>query len=56
VSVMCEGPFFRADRKSREFREWLDAVGGWNEILPSGVFEASDRPTSVKARLVVIDK
>jgi hypothetical protein len=56
VSVMCEGPFFRNDSKSESFREWLDGLGGWSEQLPEDAFKSSDRPTSVRTRLVVIDK
>ena len=27
VAICCEGPFFRDDRKSAEFRDWLDEIG-----------------------------
>lgn len=53
VAIMCEGPFFRSDRKSTEFRAWLDSVGGTSEQLPSGTFK--DSGTGVNTRLVVID-
>lgn len=53
VSIMCESPFFRQDRKAVEFREWLDSVGGWSEQLPAGSFTESG--TGVATRLVVID-
>jgi hypothetical protein len=53
---MCEGPFFRSDRKSGTFRDWLDQVGGWSEQLPEDAFKSSDRPTGVRTRLVIIDK
>jgi phospholipid N-methyltransferase len=56
VSVMSASPFFREDRKAREFRAWLEDVGGWSEELPSGSFEKSERPTGVATRIVVIDK
>lgn len=56
VSVMGESAFFRSDRKAREFRDWLDAVGGWSERLPAGSFEKSERPTGVATRIVVVDK
>jgi hypothetical protein len=54
VSVMGEHAFFANDRKSVEFREWLDEVGGYSEQLPPGSFKESG--TGVAARLVVIHK
>lgn len=56
VAIMSESPFFREDAKAREFRQWLDSVGGTSEKLPSGSFMDSDRSTGVATRLVVIDK
>lgn len=53
VAIMCEGPFFRQDRKATAFREWLDSVGGTSEQLPKETFQASG--TGVNTRLVVID-
>jgi hypothetical protein len=53
VSVMSAGPFFRQDRKSVDFRAWLESVGGYSEQLPAGSFEPA---TSVNAYLVVVDK
>lgn len=54
VAIMCEGPFFREDRQSVEFREWLDEVGGVTFRLPDGTFDRGDRPTRVSTRLVAI--
>lgn len=54
ISIMSPGPFFRSDRKSAEFREWFDRIGGTVEELPEGSFKASG--TSVAARLIVLDK
>ena len=58
VSVMSEGPFFRSDRKAKEFREWLDEAGGESEQLPGDAFAGSDafRQTGVRTRLVQISK
>jgi hypothetical protein len=53
VSIMCEGPFFRNDRKSKEFREWLDRMG-FSQELPAGSFKPSG--TGVNTRIVVVDK
>lgn len=54
VSVMAESAFFRNDKKSMAFRDWLDEVGGYSEPLPDGAFKESG--TGVKARLVVIER
>ncbi|QEG35902.1 methyltransferase [Bythopirellula goksoeyrii] len=58
VSVMCEGPFFRNDTKSTEFRAWLHEIAGESYELPADAFRATDafRQTGVKTRIVVIDK
>jgi hypothetical protein len=53
VSVMAPGFEFRSDRKSTEFRAWLDEVGGTWEDLPDGAFKSSG--TGVSTRLVVIE-
>lgn len=52
VSVMAPGFQFRQDRKSAEFRTWLDQMGAHIEDLPSESFKASG--TSVSTKLVVI--
>lgn len=52
VSIMSESPFFRNDTKSKNFREWLELVGGYSEKLPEGSFKESG--TGVNCRLVVI--
>jgi len=54
VCIMCEGPFCRSDKKSVEFRNWLEWVDGQSYPLPEDAFKPSG--TSVRARLVVIDK
>ncbi|RHX90254.1 class I SAM-dependent methyltransferase [Leptospira yasudae] len=58
VSIMSEGPFYREDSKSKNFRSWLDEIGGEAEQLPSGSFQGNDsfRQTGVSTRIVVIDK
>lgn len=58
VAVMSQGPFYRGDKKSQEFRDWLDSVGGEHEDLPEGSFAGTDafRQTGVNTRLVTITK
>ena len=58
VSVVSSGVSFRTDRKTTEFREWLDSVGGTVEPLPPGSFDTSEafRRTGVSASLVVVCK
>jgi hypothetical protein len=57
VSIMCEGPFFRSDKKSEAFREWLNNIPGasWDK-LPEGSFIDSDRSTAVNTRIVILPK
>lgn len=54
VAIMGAGAFFRNDKKSVAFREWL-APRGTYEKLPSGIFQISDRPTGVQSYLVCIN-
>lgn len=54
VSIAGEGIFFRNDKKSTAFREWLEFVGGYSEKLPENSFIKSG--TGVNTRLVVIHK
>lgn len=54
VSVMAESAFFRSDKKSVAFREWLKEVYAEIIKLPAGSFEESG--TMVNTRLVVIRK
>lgn len=58
VSIMSEGPFFRGDKKSTEFRQWLDQLRGQSYELPEDAFNTAEafRQTGVKTRIVVIDK
>lgn len=58
ISIMCEGPFFRSDTKSNEFRNWFDDLGGEYIKLDPGSFQGSEafRQTGVNSRMVVLDK
>lgn len=55
VSVMSEGPFFRSDKKSEAFRDFVDNYG-YSEQLPQGSFLKSRNSTGVNTRIVVIEK
>lgn len=55
VAIMSEGPFFRGDKKSTSFREFLDE-NGTSEQLDEGSFKESERTTGVATRIVTIDK
>lgn len=54
VSVVSESPFFRENRLSVEFREFLDKVNAEIIINPEGTFKASG--TMVRTRLIKIVK
>ncbi len=56
VSIMCEGTFFRNDKKAIEFRNWFESVNGYEEKVTAGSFLQSERSTGVATRIVVIDK
>ena len=54
VSVLSPSFEFRTDRKSTEFRAWLDEVNASWENLPDGSFKSSG--TGVSTRLLVIER
>jgi len=54
AAIVSEGLFFRDD--AEDFLRWLTSVNAQTEKLPAHSFRASDRPTDVAARYVVIEK
>ena len=54
VTICSESPFFRTNKKSVEFRKWLDEVGAEVEELEAGAFRESG--TMVKTRIIRIAK
>lgn len=54
VSVLSPSFEFRSDRKSTDFRAWLDEVSATWENLPEGSFKASG--TGVSTRLLVVER
>ncbi len=54
VSIMAPSFEYRNDRRSTEFREWLNSVNATWDNLPSGSFKSSG--TGVETRLLVIEK
>jgi hypothetical protein len=58
ISVMGMHPFFGSDKKSAEFRSWLNSVHGIIENLPQGSFtgKGAFRQTGTNGKIVVINK
>lgn len=54
VSVISEGPFYRNDKKARDFRNWLDEIAAYDEKLPKEAFKESG--ATVATRLVYVIK
>lgn len=54
VAIMCESTFFRTDKKSAEFRDFLDSVYAQAIKLEPGAFHESG--TDVVTRIVKIRK
>ncbi len=54
VSVISEAPFFRQNKKSLEFQEWLNNHYATVIILPEGSFK--DSGTMVKSRIIKVTK
>lgn len=53
VAIMSAGVLFRSDRKTREFRQLVERLGGVFEELPPNTFEQSG--TGVNTVLLVLD-
>ena len=58
VSVISPGPFFRQNRKEKQFRDWFEERGGEVYDLEPGSFKGKEsfRQTGVAAKVVVLDK
>jgi predicted RNA methylase len=56
VSVMSISWTFNKAHKADEFRQWVEQLGGYWELLPEDAFQKSDRPTGVRTGLLVLDK
>jgi len=58
VSIMCEGPFFRNDKKSVNFREWFEEMNGTCEPLGNGAFQGAEsfNQAGVNSRIVILEK
>jgi hypothetical protein len=57
VAIASEHGFFASDKRSEEFRQWLDELGAEVEELPDNAFSGVDafRPTGVKTRMTVLN-
>ena len=57
VAIMSEGPFYRSDKKSSGFREWLESVGGVSQRLEANSFQKDAfRKSGATTRMVVVFK
>lgn len=56
VTIVSNAVAYRKDKQYSDFREWLAELGADDYELPDNAFLESNRPTSVKTRLMVIDK
>jgi type I restriction-modification system DNA methylase subunit len=54
VSIVSEGPFFRSNKKSVNFREWLESINAEVIKNPEGTFKSSG--TMVNSRLIKIQQ
>ncbi|MFH7526465.1 LPD38 domain-containing protein [Aeromonas sp. A5] len=46
----------RSNKKNKAFREWLDDLGASEEMMPEGAFKGSLNPTSVRTKIITIEK
>lgn len=58
VSIMCTGPFYRNDKKSRDFRQWFEDHEGLSQELASGTFQGKEsfNQTGVNSLIVTLEK
>jgi len=55
VSVVSSGPFFRSDKKSLSFREWVGRIGADVIDLAEGSFRSAFRSTGIPCKLLIAD-
>ena len=46
----------RSNRKNKAFSEWLESLGAEQEMMPEGAFKDSLNPTSVRTKIITIEK
>lgn len=46
----------RSNKKNKAFREWLDDLGASEEMMPEGAFKDSLNPTSVRTKIITMEK
>jgi hypothetical protein len=56
VAIVPESVEFSTKKVYKQFRQWLEDKCCFNQALPDGAFLHSDRPTSAKTRILVIEK
>lgn len=54
VSVVSPSPFFRTDKKSASFREWMQYVNAEVIDVPEGAFKASG--TMIRTKIIKVRK
>lgn len=55
VAICSAGVFFRKGKKYQAFRKWLELQDHEVRELEAGTFDWGDRPTKVRANLLIID-
>ncbi|WP_434430331.1 methyltransferase domain-containing protein [Aeromonas veronii] len=46
----------RSNRKNKAFSEWLESLGAEQDMMPEGAFKDSLNPTSVRTKIITIEK
>ncbi|MFQ1632706.1 LPD38 domain-containing protein [Aeromonas veronii] len=56
VAIVSATAGDRQNNKNKAFREWFDGLGGSEQAMPEGAFKDSLNPTSVRTKIITIEK
>lgn len=56
AAIVSAGAGQQSTRKGQEFAAWLDALGAEVELMREGAFKDSLNPTSVRTKIIVLEK
>lgn len=56
VAIVSSMAGERSNNKNKQFKEWLDSLGATEEMMPEGSFKNSMNPTSVRTKIIELQK
>ena len=56
VAIVSSMAGERSNNKNKQFKEWLNGLGATEEMMPEGSFKNSMNPTSVRTKIIELQK